>query len=77
MKSTGWIKFTNKLPYSAIDDRTPAYDFPILVALKVGQRMSYQVSTAKEATHIYSEFTRTQECFKAWRPIEEYEESRS
>ena len=31
MKNSGWISFDYKLPYSCIEGRCVAYDFPILV----------------------------------------------
>ena len=73
MKNTGWITFVNKLPYSAVDDRAPAYDFPILVAYDVpGGPINYEVSTAKLITEHYLKFPKMQPNILAWRPIDEY-----
>lgn len=78
MKTSGWIEFTYKLPYSAVEGRTPPYDFPILVAIRVkpSNPISYKVSTAKEITEYYNKYPRIQPNFKAWRPIDEYVEPR-
>lgn len=78
MKTSGWIEFVYKLPYSAIEGRTPPYDFPILVAIRVrpGDPISYEVSTAKKITEHYLQYPRIQPNFKAWKPIDEYVEPR-
>lgn len=79
MKTDGWIEFKYKLPYSAIEGRTPPYDFPILVAIRVrlSDPISYEVSTAKEITEHYNFHPEIQQNFKAWRPIDEYIEPRN
>lgn len=76
MKTSGWIEFQYKLPYSAIDGRTPPYDFPILVARGLGDKVSYVVTTAKEASEMYNTHPRLRENLLAWRPIEEYKKPR-
>lgn len=76
MKTSGWIEFQYKLPYSAIDGRTPPYDFPILVAQRLGDKISYVVTTAKEASKLYDVYPRIRGNLLAWRPIEEYIEPR-
>lgn len=73
MKGTGWIEFKYKLPYSAIEGRTPPYDFPVLVAQQLGDKVSYVVTTAKEVSTIYNEYPRYRENLAAWQAIEEYQ----
>lgn len=76
MKTSGWIQFTYKPPYSAIDGREPPYDFPVLVALRVRSHepISYEVWSAKKITEHYKECPRLQPNIIAWQGIDEYTE---
>lgn len=78
MKCTGWIEFSYKLPYENVFGGDAPYDYPILVAIRVkpSDPISYKVSTAKEITEYYNKYPRIQPNFKAWKPIDEYEEPR-
>lgn len=76
MKTSGWIEFQYKLPYSAIDGRTPPYDFPVVVATKFNDKISYEINTARIISETYIKHPALREFIRAWRPIEEYIEPR-
>ncbi len=70
MKGTGWIKFKYKLPYSAVKGRTPPYDFPVLIAIEVDGKISYEVVNAKKISEIYTNDVELQDHIQAWQAIE-------
>lgn len=70
MNTKGWIDFRYKLPYSAIEGRTPPYDFPVLVAVKRGGTIMYITGTARGITKRYKNDPIN---YLAWLPIEEYD----
>lgn len=79
MKTSGWIQFTYKPPYSAIEGRKPPYDFPVLVAFRMrpDEPISYEVWPAKAVTEFYNSLEpELQKHIKAWQGIDEYEEPR-
>ena len=72
MKSTCWIRFSDKLPYSSIPGRKPPYDFPVLVAMRIytGGPVLYEVWDARQVTLRY---TAGDTRYVAWMGITEYD----
>ncbi len=84
MKTTGWIEFSYKLPYSNIEGRQAAYDFPIVVVSDIMRIQSlefnmeyngkfYRLDMAKHITEIYNISPPDQRGhFLVWLPMDVY-----
>lgn len=70
MKSSGWIRFENKTPYSGCyKDRVIPYDFPVVVAISNHHEIVYKVLTASIATERYDRGDRS---LIAWMSFESF-----